>query len=230
MDVQNILESLEGKVWDTNGNVSRVTYPEWYYPYSGQCVSLCKAYFKILYDIPLNFGNAIDYYDNMHTNGILNYCDWITSDPQDGDIAISHCWILDDDGVWKDFGHVMIRWRGGYLSQNVSNDPVARWYPDWWTESVFGWYRPKINVLKNLINEGDEEMRFTFSIDNDKNYYFDGYQIREIKNKDEFTVLKNVYKLCTGKELEHVEWYSRAPWYIRLMEVTQREPITLEDL
>lgn len=149
MDINTALPALIGAVWDTNGNKSSATVTNWGYPFDGQCVSLCKAYFKMLYGSPLNFGNAIDYYNNMHTNGILNYCDWITSNPKNGDIAVMHC-VLFVDGEWKDFGHVMIYYNGQYISQNVDmgNGPIPKAcvYPNYWSGQIIGWFRPRVKA------------------------------------------------------------------------------------
>lgn len=141
--------------------------------------------------------------------------------------------------VYNQYGHVgvcedvidsgTVSWSqsnyGGPIFEFETGNPYT-YYP--WMP--FRGYLIHEDLLKINYESEDGFVRFTFSIDGKKNYYFDGFNVREIKNNDEFTVLKNVYRMCNDKELPHVDWCSVAPWYLRLMQVTQRDPISFEDL
>lgn len=84
-------------------------------------------------------------------------------------------------------------------------------------------------VHEDLLNlkqkKGDEAMRCTFTIvDKNKDYYFDGKEAREITHPDEKHILNEVYKACYGNDMPHFNWYSKAPWYKRLLDASSREP------
>lgn len=80
--------------------------------YGAQCVDGFWVYCREL-GIPRISGDAHDFWDSRHTNGILNYFSEAAT-PQNGDVC-----------VWCDggFGHVAMYYRGQYFGQNQWASP-----------------------------------------------------------------------------------------------------------
>ena len=125
-----------GKVYDTNGNISSRTTVNWDSPYDGQCVSLIKAYIKYGTGKCQAYGNAKDYWYSRATNGILNICDAVSGSPQDGDIIVS-------TGSDARYCHIYIYYKGQAFSQNVCNVAQAKLWPLSYQGATVGILRPK---------------------------------------------------------------------------------------
>lgn len=125
-----------GKVYDTNGNISSRTTVNWDSPYDGQCVSLIKAYIKYGTGKCQAYGNAKDYWYSRATNGILNICDAVSGSPQDGDIIVS-------TGSDARYCHIYIYYKGHAFSQNVCNVAQAKLWPLSYQGATVGILRPK---------------------------------------------------------------------------------------
>ena len=134
----NFFAYAQGKVFDTNGNVSSWTTVNWEWAYDGQCVSLIKAYLKYGGCGVKAYGNAIDFWTNRNNSGILNICDVVTS-PQNGDIVIS-------SGADPEYGHIFIYCNGQAFTQNCKNNPRATLYPLSYQGTIYGYLRPKFMI------------------------------------------------------------------------------------
>lgn len=138
-----------GKVWDTYGNQQNINNVQWDYPLGGQCVSLIKTYLNYLGYGLKAYGNAIDFWTNRNTNGILNVCD-VVSSPQNGDIVVSA-------GGDPKYGHIFIYKDGQAFTQNCCNNPRATIYPLSYQGQIYGYLRPKLSESQynqsQLINE-----------------------------------------------------------------------------
>ena len=148
----------KGKVWDTNGNQSSSTVVQWYNPLAGQCVSLIKAYLKYLGYGVKAYGNAIDYWRNRNSNGILSICN-VVSTPQNGDIVVSA-------GGDPTYGHIFIYYNGQAFTQNCCNNPRATVYPLSYQGAIYGYLRPKCLVASYNANQLISERGLaTFTVD-----------------------------------------------------------------
>ena len=125
-----------GKVWDTNGNASNASAAMGAPLYQGQCVALIKTYLKWGGCSYPARGNAIDYWTNKRTNGILNDCDIVSGAPKNGDIGVSY-------GIDARYGHIFIYYNGQAFAQNVAGRPVARLTPLSYQGHIVGYLRPK---------------------------------------------------------------------------------------
>lgn len=137
-----------GKVWDTDGNATRYTTVQGYSGnLAGQCVSLIKTYLKWGGCGLKAYGNAIDFWTNRNSNGILKYCDVVSGSPRNGDIGVSA-------GADPRYGHIFIYCNGQQFAQNVGGNPRAALYR--FPSNVYGYLRPKFITTyssSQLINE-----------------------------------------------------------------------------
>ena len=137
-----------GKVWDTDGNATRYTTVQGYSGnLAGQCVSLIKTYLKWGGCGLKAYGNAIDFWTNRNSNGILKYCDVVNGSPRNGDIGVSA-------GADPRYGHIFIYCNGQQFAQNVGGNPRAALYR--FPSNVYGYLRPKFITTyssSQLINE-----------------------------------------------------------------------------
>lgn len=149
-----------GKVWDTYGNQSTSNVVQWDYPLAGQCVSLIKTYNKYLGYGLKAYGNAMDYWVNRKSNGILNICNEVST-PKNGDIVIS----AGDD---PRYGHIFIYKDGQAFTQNCCNNPRATLYPLSYQGTIYGYLRPKCLVAtydpNQLISERNKAIFLKDSI------------------------------------------------------------------
>lgn len=132
----NFYNYANGKVWDTNGNASNASSAMGAPLYQGQCVSLIKTYLKWGGCAYPARGNAIDYWTNKSSNGILNDCDIVSGAPKNGDIGVSY-------GSDARYGHIFIYYNGQAFAQNVAGNPVARLTPLSYQGQIVGYLRPK---------------------------------------------------------------------------------------
>lgn len=142
-----------GKVWDTNGNISNASCAMGAPLYQGQCVSLIKAYLKWGGCAYPARGNAIDYWNNRSYNGILNDCDVVTGAPKNGDIGVSY-------GSNARYGHIFIYYNGQAFAQNVAGSPVARLTPLSYQGRIVGYLRPKF-ILQTPQTNGSSANTYT---------------------------------------------------------------------
>lgn len=129
--------SHQGKAWDKHGQEAAGL--QTVEPFGGQCVSLIKTYLIYLYGQDMvadSYGNAIDYWVNRSTSGILALCTPV-QEPQDGDIGVS-------SGADPTFGHIFIYRDGQAFAQNVSSDPRALLWPLRYQGQIYGYLRPKV--------------------------------------------------------------------------------------
>lgn len=126
-----------GKVFDTNGNPSNLNFVDWNGDYNlvGQCVSLIKALIKYIGQSPIARGNAIDYWDKRATNGMLSFCD-VVSSPRNGDIVIS-------TGGNIKYGHIFIYCDGQQMTQNCCGEPRTALHPLSHAGTIIGILRPR---------------------------------------------------------------------------------------
>lgn len=143
-----------GKVWDTNGNISNASCAMGSPLYQGQCVSLIKAYLKWGGCAYPARGNAIDYWNNRSSNGILNDCDVVTGSPKNGDIGVSY-------GSDARYGHIFIYYNGQAFAQNVCGNPAARLTPLSYQGRIVGYLRPKF-ILQ--ISESNSFSANTYTV------------------------------------------------------------------
>ena len=88
------------------------------------------------------------------------------------------------------------------------------------------WY----NLLKDMDNtipekpkeEEEITMVCTYIIDKKGTiYYFDGQVVKALTSSDQAVALREIYRRNNGKEMPHIEYSSKAPFYDRLVEVTK---------
>ena len=83
----------------------------------------------------------------------------------------------------------------------------------------------------NNRNTGDQEgesdeMRCLFTVEGKGAvFYFDGYQVKTLANPDEMKILQEIYKANNGHDMPNYKWSPKAPWYRRLLDALNREPI-----
>ncbi len=133
-------------------------------------------------------------------------------------------------------------WIAAYPNYNVTPDPVWSVFPSmdgirWWQFTSRG---IECGLDKNIVLLDDETssitttkdfkgglpMEFTFEVTGDKNfskgtvYYANTNRgiYRGLRHYDEWTVLKNIYKDSTGREMPHYKWNAGAPWYMRAIQ------------
>lgn len=71
--------------------------------------------------------------------------------------------------------------------------------------------------------EDDDNMKCFYTVDGKGPVmYFDGYAVHPLAHQDEMTVLNNIYRDCTGKNIPCYSWSSKAPWYVRLKNAISR--------
>lgn len=144
----NFYSYAYGKVWDTDGNVSKYTTVQGYAGnLAGQCVSLIKAYLKWGGCGVKAYGNAIQFWTCRNSNGILQYCDVVSGSPRNGDIGISA-------GADPKYGHIFIYYNGQQFAQNVGGVARATLHP--LSSNIYGYLRPKFITTysdNQLINE-----------------------------------------------------------------------------
>lgn len=144
----NFYSYAYGKVWDTDGNVSKYTTVQGYAGnLAGQCVSLIKAYLKWGGCGVKAYGNAIQFWTCRNSNGILQYCDVVSGSPRNGDIGISA-------GADPKYGHIFIYYNGQQFAQNVGGVARATLHP--LSRNIYGYLRPKFITTysdNQLINE-----------------------------------------------------------------------------
>lgn len=128
-----------GRSWNTYGLENTSGIVQWDYPLGGQCVSLIKTYLNYLGYGLKAYGNAIDYWRNRNSNGILNVCN-VVSNPQNGDIVVSA-------GGDPRYGHIFIWKDGQAFTQNCCNNPKAVLYPLSYQGQIYGYLRPKCLVV-----------------------------------------------------------------------------------
>ena len=82
--------------------------------------------------------------------------------------------------------------------------------------------------LKNttIIKKGEIEMKLFYSVDGKGPLmYFDGLKVRGLAHQDEQNILNDIYKANNGKDLPTMNFSSKAPYYARLLAVTNRTPV-----
>lgn len=76
----------------------------------------------------------------------------------------------------------------------------------------------------NTELEDDDFMKFTYQVNtkdgkpNGGVYYFNGQKVIGFTNGDQWTIVKQIYKETTGKELKHYVWNEGAPWHLRFLQ------------
>lgn len=114
--------------------------------FAGQCVSLIKTYLYYLFGPKMvadSYGNAIDYWRNRGTNGILKLCDAVQT-PRNGDIGISA-------GGDPTLGHIFIYYNGMAFAQNVAGHGIAQLTPlNLQGYPIYGYLRPKEIVAQTV--------------------------------------------------------------------------------
>ena len=76
----------------------------------------------------------------------------------------------------------------------------------------------------NTELEDDDFMKFTYQVNtkdgkpNGGVYYFNGQKVIGFTNGDQWTIIKQIYKDTTGKELKHYVWNEGAPWHLRFLQ------------
>lgn len=84
--------------------------------------------------------------------------------------------------------------------------------------------KPEENNNNNTDLEDDELMKFTYQVNtkdgkpNGGVYYFNGQKVIGFTNGDQWTIVKQIYKDTTGKELKHYVWNEGAPWHLRFLQ------------
>ena len=48
--------------------------------------------------------------------------------------------------------------------------------------------------------------------------YFNGTKVIGLTNGDQWTIVKQIYKDTTGKDLKHYVWNDGAPWHLRFLQ------------
>ena len=71
---------------------------------------------------------------------------------------------------------------------------------------------------QNTELEDDELMKFTYTNGDGTVYYFNGQKVIALSHGDQWTIIKQVYKDTTGRDLKHYQWSKSAPWYVRFMQ------------
>ena len=80
------------------------------------------------------------------------------------------------------------------------------------------------NNNSNTDLEDDDIMKFTYQVNkkdgkpNGGVYYFNGQKVIGFTNGDQWTIVKQIYKDTTGKELKHYVWNEGAPWHLRFLQ------------
>ena len=191
-----------GKVWDKYGN-------SWYIDeagdkdchYAGQCVSLIKTYLIYLYgadQVRDTYGDAIDYWTNCETNGILELCD-IAHEMQDGDIIVTL-------GTNPEYGHIFIYRAGEAFTQNFGGDPRALVKPLSQQGKIVGILRPKCLVSESAA-ASDKEYGLDLSQHNPKDLDFN--RVKAAGNS--FVILRAGYGWSMDQKDPHFDaYYARA--------------------
>lgn len=136
-------------------------------------------------------------------------------------------------------------WIAAYPNYNVTPDPVWSVFPSmdgikWWqftSTGIAGGLDKNIVLIADDTTttttttntkdfKGGLPMEFTFEVTGDKNfskgtvYYANTTRgiYRGLRHFDEWTVLKNIYKDSTGRDMPHYNWNAGAPWYMRAIQ------------
>lgn len=136
-------------------------------------------------------------------------------------------------------------WIAAYPNYNVTPEPVWSVFPSmdgirWWqftSTGIAGGLDKNIVLIADGTTttttttttkdfKGGLPMEFTFEVTGDKNFskgtvfYANTTRgiYRGLRHYDEWTVLKNIYKDSTGRDMPHYKWNAGAPWYMRAIQ------------
>lgn len=80
------------------------------------------------------------------------------------------------------------------------------------------------NTIISTDMEDDDIMKFTYQVNTKDGkpggaiYYYNGTKVIAFTNGDQWTIVKQIYKDTTGKELKHYVWNEGAPWHLRFLQ------------
>lgn len=80
------------------------------------------------------------------------------------------------------------------------------------------------NTQTNTELEDDDLMKFTYQVNTKDGKpaggisYFNGTKVIGFTNGDQWTIVKQIYKDTTGKDLKHYVWNEGAPWHVRFLQ------------
>ena len=80
------------------------------------------------------------------------------------------------------------------------------------------------NTQTNTELEDDDLMKFTYQVNTKDGKpaggvsYFNGTKVIGFTNADQWTIVKQIYKDTTGKDLKHYVWNEGAPWHLRFLQ------------
>ena len=80
------------------------------------------------------------------------------------------------------------------------------------------------NTQTNTELEDDDLMKFTYQVNTKDGKpaggisYFNGTKVIGLTNGDQLTIVKQIYKDTTGKDLKHYVWNEGAPWHLRFLQ------------
>ena len=80
------------------------------------------------------------------------------------------------------------------------------------------------NTQTNTELEDDDLMKFTYQVNTKDGKpaggisYFNGTKVIGFTNGDQWTIVKQIYKDTTGKDLKHYVWNEGAPWHLRFLQ------------
>ena len=74
--------------------------------------------------------------------------------------------------------------------------------------------------------EGEETMQCMFTVEGKGcvYWYHDGV-VTALGHPDEMKILQEIYKANNGHDMPNYKWSPKAPWYRRLLDALNREPI-----
>lgn len=83
---------------------------------------------------------------------------------------------------------------------------------------------PQNNTPNITESEEDDDMKFTYQVNTKDGkaggaiYYYNGTKVIAFTHGDQWTIVKQIYKDTTGKELKHYVWNEGAPWHLRFLQ------------
>jgi len=96
---------------------------------------------------------------------------------------------------------------------------VANYYSSSWKYVL----RHSEATTGTTTTEGEENMVCFYQVDGTGPVrFYDGVSIHALAHADEKTVLNNIYKANTGKDIPFFAWKSSTPWHIRLQDAIKR--------